>query len=162
MSFCIQSTSSDNVHTFGYHKCWVKPNTKLTDEIMFSSLFSFFQLLHEFFCSRFCNRSNMFMDFLLGHTNTIIRNSQSLSLFIYFYFDFKICIITKKTRISKSLESRFINCITRIRDKLSEKYFFIWIYWVREKFEYSPRFCLKIMLFRHRYIKLCCKFILST
>ncbi len=152
MRFFIESRSRNHINTFSNHECWIKPNTKLSYKVMITSFLSFLEFFHELLCSRFCNRPDVFMNLFLCHTDTIIRDSESFSLFIYFYFDLKVCIITKKVCISQSLKSRFINCVTRIRDKFSQEYFFVWINRVRQQFQNPPRFCLKVMLFRHSKI----------
>ena len=55
------------------------------------------------------------------HTNTIVRNAQSLGVLVESHINTQFTVVTQQFRLLNGLKAQFINGVRSIRDQLAQK-----------------------------------------
>ena len=134
--------SRDDGYFICHHECRIKADTELSDDIHFR-LFLIQRSL-EIQRSAAGDRSEIFLQLLFTHADTVIDNAECPFFRICLQSDIKI--VPRKAL--RSFIIQLIDRIARVRNQFPEKNLLIRIYGIDHHIEKFFRFCFKLF-FRH-------------
>ena len=148
-SSSFTSLAGNNSNLFCYHESRIEAYTKLTNQFLIGNLciilLGFLELLQKCLGAGFGNSTKILNYFFLGHAQTIIRNSQSVAILIWYQENLIVLIALQNISVLKRSKMQLVNGIGSIGNQLPQKYLVIGINTVNHEIQQFLSFCLKFM-----------------
>ena len=148
-SSSFTSLAGNNSNLFCYHESRIEAYTKLTNQFLIGNLciilLGLLELLQKCLSAGFGNSTKILNYLLLGHAQTIIRNSQSVAILIWYQKNLIVLIALQNISVLERSKMQLVNSIGSIGNQLPQEYLVIGINTVNHEIQQFLSFCLKFM-----------------
>ena len=149
-AFAIRArTTRQHRHFISDHERRIETDAELSNQFRRKILFVFSQLLQKLLRAGTRDCTNVVLNFLRRHADTVVAYCQRLSVFIDNQLDFPLRIIAKQAFILQRVETDAVNGVRRIGNQFPQEDLLVRIQRVNDQIQQFLNFCLELTWFCH-------------